>query len=104
MSKFIPILLFAACASLGSAVAAADADPSMHEVWQAAENGHVDQAQSMMVQVLKDHPDSAKAHFVEAELDAKQQDNQPSQEILVAVQLHRRLTPFLSYRKQTVAV
>jgi predicted Zn-dependent protease len=32
--------------------------------------GHIEQAQQMLDQVLRDHPDSAKAHFVQAEIDA----------------------------------
>lgn len=47
------------------------ADPSANDVYAAARAGHVDQALTQMQQVLKDHPDSAKAHFVEAELLAK---------------------------------
>lgn len=45
---------------------------SMHEVYQAAEAGNMSKAQAMMDQVLRDHPDSAKAHYVQAELLAKQ--------------------------------
>ena len=48
------------------------ADPSLHEVYQAAEAGNYRAAQSMMDQVLHDHPNSGKAHFVEAELLAKE--------------------------------
>ena len=48
------------------------ADPTLHEVYQAAEAGNYREAQAMMDQVLRDHPNSAKAHFVEAELLAKQ--------------------------------
>lgn len=48
------------------------ADPSMQEVYQAAKEGRFIEAQSMMDQVLKEHPNSAKAHFVQAELLAKQ--------------------------------
>lgn len=47
-------------------------DASMHQVYQAAEAGKFNEAQSMMDKVLHDHPNSAKAHFVEAELLAKQ--------------------------------
>ncbi len=47
-------------------------DPSMHEVYLAAEAGKFSEAEAMMDKVLKDHPNSAKAHFVEAELKAKQ--------------------------------
>jgi hypothetical protein len=48
------------------------ADPSVHDIYEAAKAGHFDQAQTMMDQVLKDHPKSAKAHYVQAELYAKQ--------------------------------
>jgi hypothetical protein len=52
----------------GSAFAA---DPTLHQVYQAAESGQLEQAQTMMTQVLQAHPNSAKAHYVEAELLAK---------------------------------
>ena len=45
---------------------------SIHDVYQAAEAGNMAKAQAMMEQVLRDHPDSAKAHYVEAQLLAKQ--------------------------------
>ncbi len=45
---------------------------SMHEVYQAAEAGKLTEAQAMMATVLREHPESAKAHYVEAELLAKQ--------------------------------
>jgi hypothetical protein len=48
------------------------ADPSMHQIYEAAESGHLDQAQQMITQVLADHPRSAKAHYVQAELYAKE--------------------------------
>ncbi|HZP93856.1 MAG TPA: tetratricopeptide repeat protein [Burkholderiales bacterium] len=48
------------------------AEPTLHQVYQAAETGDYRAAQAMMDQVLRDHPNSAKAHFVEAELLAKQ--------------------------------
>ena len=35
---------------------------SIHDVYQAAEAGNMAKAQAMMEQVLRDHPDSAKAH------------------------------------------
>lgn len=55
-----------------SAVPAFAADPSMHQVYEAAESGRLEQAQSMMQEVLRDHPNSAKAHYVEAELLSRQ--------------------------------
>jgi uncharacterized protein len=48
----------------------ADNDPSLSQVYQEARTGHLSQAQRMMDQVLRDHPRSAKAHFVTAELYA----------------------------------
>jgi uncharacterized protein len=51
---------------------AAAADPTVHQIYEAAEAGRFDQAQQMMDQVLKDHPKSAKAHYVQAELYAKE--------------------------------
>ena len=48
------------------------AEPTMNQVYEAAQAGHLDQAQTMMQQVLVAHPNSAKAHFVEAELLARQ--------------------------------
>ncbi|HEV7815786.1 MAG TPA: tetratricopeptide repeat protein [Janthinobacterium sp.] len=48
------------------------ADPTIQQVYAAAEAGKFSEAQAMMDQVLRDHPNSAKAHFAEAELLAKQ--------------------------------
>jgi hypothetical protein len=57
--------------ALAWAVPVLAADPTVDEVYQAARAGHLDQAQQLMDQVLKDHPNSAKAHYVEAELSAR---------------------------------
>jgi hypothetical protein len=50
----------------------AEEDATMHQVYLAAQAGKFNEAQAMMDKVLSDHPNSAKAHFVEAELLAKQ--------------------------------
>lgn len=50
----------------------ADADPSVQQIYDAARGGHLDQAQQMMNQVLRDHPSSSKAHYVQAELYARE--------------------------------
>lgn len=44
----------------------------MHQIYEAARGGHLDQAQQMITQVLIDHPNSANAHYVQAELYAKE--------------------------------
>jgi hypothetical protein len=47
-------------------------DATVHQVYQAAEAGKLIEAQAMMDKVLRDHPNSGKAHFIEAELLARQ--------------------------------
>jgi hypothetical protein len=64
------ITLLAGALALSAPVFAAE--PTIHEVYVAAEAGKFTEAQSMMDEVLKAHPNSATAHFVEAELLAKQ--------------------------------
>jgi uncharacterized protein len=48
------------------------ADPTVDQIYGAARAGHLADAQQMMNQVLRDHPDSAKAHYVQAELYARE--------------------------------
>lgn len=48
---------------------AADANPD--QIYQALRSGNLAQAQQMMTQVLRDHPQSGRAHFVAAEVDAR---------------------------------
>ena len=71
------------------------ADPTMNQIYDAAAAGHLDQAQQMISQVLTDHPNSAKAHYVQAELYAK--EGKPSQaraELGTAERLNPGLTSF----------
>ncbi len=58
----------------GGSVAAADVDavPTVEQIHQAAQAGQYDKAQKMMDQVLRAHPNSGKAHYVQAELYAKE--------------------------------
>ncbi len=50
----------------------ADADPTSQQIYAAAQSGHLDQAQQMISQVLADHPNSGQAHYVQAELYARE--------------------------------
>ena len=61
-----------AAGMLLAAPAALAQDATIHQVYEAAEAGKFIEAQKMMDQVLADHPNSGKAHFIEAELLAKQ--------------------------------
>ena len=70
MLKKLFLLLAFVAVSAGSAFAASE--PSMQEVYQAAQAGRLIEAQGMIDRVLTEHPKSAKAHFVQAELYAKQ--------------------------------
>jgi len=65
-----PALLVLASGFIGT-VRATDADASADQIYQAANSGHLDEAQQMISQVLRDHPRSARAHYVAAELDAR---------------------------------
>lgn len=47
------------------------ADASSDQIYQALRAGNAAEAQQMIAQVLRDHPQSGKAHFVAAEVDAR---------------------------------
>jgi hypothetical protein len=78
--------------ALGFAASAFAADPSVHEVYEALQAGHVAEAQQMMRQVLQDHPDSATAHYVAAQVDARAGDFPAAREELATAE---RLKPGL---------
>lgn len=54
------------------ALSAAAATPTVDEIYQAAKSGHLPEAQRMVDQVVAEHPKSAKAHYVAAEIYAKE--------------------------------
>lgn len=81
---------------LSNGAALADNSPTLDQVYQAANSGRMDEAQSMMNIVLKEHPNSAKAHFVEAELLARQGQMGHAAEELNSAE---RLKPDLSFAK-----
>ena len=63
-------LATALAASLSPTFAFAQ-DANVHQVYEAVQAGRLKDAEAMMVQVLRDHPNSAKAHYVAAEVYAK---------------------------------
>ena len=88
---------FAMLASIVLAdVPAYAAVPSLHQVYQAADTGRLDEAQTMMHDVLSAHPNSSKAHYVEAEILAKQ-GQFPKAEAELA--MAERLEPGLLFAK-----
>ena len=91
---WLPGWLFALLFLFGSGGALGQTDPSMNQVYEAARAGRIDQAQTMMKQVLAAHPNSAKAHFVEAELLAQQGRIDAARESLATAE---RLQPGLAF-------
>lgn len=72
------------------------AEPSIQQVYQAAESGKLKDAETMMQEVLRAHPGSAKAHFVEAEILAKERQLQSARQELATAE---RLAPDMSFAK-----
>ena len=83
-------------ALLGCGAAMAQSEPTLKQVYETAQAGRLDQAQVMMQQVLAAHPNSAKAHFVQAELSAHQGKMSLAREALASAE---RLAPGLPFAK-----
>jgi uncharacterized protein len=75
MRRFLLAATLAAGVTFAVAVtspAFAAGDPTADQIYAAASSGHLDQAQQMITQVLTDHPTSGQAHYVQAELYARE--------------------------------
>ena len=83
-------------ALLGATLAMAQAEPTLNQVYATAQAGKLDEAQVMIQQVLIGHPKSAKAHFVRAELFARQGDLARARESLATAET---LSPGLAFAK-----
>lgn len=66
------IALTALVCGLGLGTAVWAAEPTMNDIYAKAQAGQLAEAQTMVQQVLVAHPNSAKAHYVQAELFARQ--------------------------------
>lgn len=76
------------------AAAAVAAEPSAHQIYLATRAGHITQAEHMIAEVLRAHPNSAKAHFVAAEVQARAGNFGIAREQLARA---RSLEPALSF-------
>src|SRR5450432_3324532 len=76
----------------------ADTDPSVDQIYAAAAGGHLDQAQQMIAQVLTDHPGSSRAHYVQAELYAREGKTALARSELAAAEQLKPGLPFESPR------
>jgi len=90
MTKRIRVFLFALLTLAAAGLAGAATDATPHEIYEAAQAGRVAEAQQMIDQVLRDHPQSAQAHFVAAELAARVGDLASARQQLATA---RRLDP-----------
>ena len=76
----------------------ADSEPTVDQIYTAANSGHLDQAQQMMTRVLADHPSSARAHYVQAELYAKEGKTSLARSELAAAEQLKPGLPFANPR------
>jgi hypothetical protein len=90
------LLPFGLAAVLATGVAMAQSEPTIAQVYAAAQAGQLDKAQVMMQQVLVAHPTSAKAYFVQAELSARQGQIERARESLAKAE---KLAPGLPFEK-----
>ncbi len=90
-------LAFSALLGFGLVMAqTAPAEPTLKQIYEAAQAGQLDKAQTMVQQVLVLHPNSARAHFVQAELFARQGQLPKAREALAAAD---KLAPGLPFAK-----
>lgn len=91
MKKIFVATLIAILSSISLA-----AEPSLHQVYTVIENGQLDKADTLMSEVIKNHPESAKAHYVLAELRLKERRIESAREELATAE---KLSPGLSFAK-----
>lgn len=94
---FTLVLAFGiASPSQAKTAAPAAKEPTIQQIHQAASNGRMAEANAMIAKVLKSHPNSAKAHYVHAELLAMENRLDDARE---ALDRARDISPELSFAK-----
>ena len=97
IGKFGKWLAISALLGFGLAMAqTAPNEPTLKQIYDTAQAGQLDKAQTMVQQVLVLHPNSARAHFVQAELFARQGQLPKAREALAAAD---KLAPGLPFAK-----
>ncbi|QNK67923.1 tetratricopeptide repeat protein [Variovorax sp. PAMC26660] len=71
-------------------------EPGIQQIYEAAKNGRMADANAMIAKVLKNHPNSAKAHYVHAELLAMENKLDDAREALA---LAKEIAPGLPFAK-----
>lgn len=74
--------------------AMAQSEPSINQIYAAAQAGKLEEAQVMVQQVLVTHPKSATAHFVQSELYARQGNLPRAREALAQAEALKPGLPF----------
>ncbi|MBW8073024.1 MAG: hypothetical protein GJU77_04990 [Ferrovum sp.] len=77
------------------------AEPSLEQVYEATRSGRLEEAQQMMQEVLRAHPNSAKAHFTEAEVLARSGNLAGGRDELALAQ---KLQPGLPFAKPKAVI
>ena len=72
------------------------AEPTVAQIYQAASTGDLDRANAMVDEVLKAHPNSAKAHYVKAEVSARSGKSEVAKQELATAE---QLAPGLPFAK-----
>lgn len=96
MTRTLKWLFLTSLLSAGLVMAQAQTEPTLQQVYAAAQAGNLDQAQLMIQQVLISHPNSAKAFFVQSELYARKGDLTRASQSLANAE---KLAPGLSFAK-----
>lgn len=86
------LLIVASLMATGYAMA--QAEPSMSQIYSTAQAGKLDEAQTMVQQVLVSHPKSAKAYFVQAELYSRQGKLDRARDALATAEKYAPGLPF----------
>jgi uncharacterized protein len=101
LRKITPWILLLAVVVGGPVLAAPSDDPTVHQIYQATQAGHLAQAEQMVNEVLQDHPKSARDHYVAAEVYARAGDFATARRELSAAE---SLEPGLAFaQSQSVA-
>jgi uncharacterized protein len=77
-------------------VGVANAEPTVHQIFETMQAGRLDEAHDMVQDVLKNHPESAKAHYVDAEILVRQGNKEAAKNELAIAE---KISPNLSFAK-----
>ena len=91
------LFLFTLLLAVAGLVHAQDTkEPSVDDIYKAASSGNLTGARAMVDQVIAKHPNSAKAHYVKAEIAARQRDAAVAR---TELQIADKLAPGLPFAK-----